>query len=203
MSDKDTFRAELVSWDRVYAYARSVAHAIIDDGFRPDAVVAIARGGYVPARILCDLLDIYQLHSIRVVHYRAGASKQAEARLTDPLAVDMRGKRVLVVDDVSDTGDTLAVARRHLAEAGAADTRIAVLLHKEVSKVMPEYYAEKLVEWRWMIFPWAVIEDVGGFLAKVEPRPGDPAAALELLRAKYGIEVAESAVRDAFKLRGW
>lgn len=203
MPDNDSLRAELVAWDEVYAYARTVAHAVLDDGFRPDAIVAIARGGYVPARILCDLLDIYQLHSIRIVHYRAGAHKQPEARLTDPLAVDMRGKRVLVVDDVSDTGDTLAVARGHLTEAGAADTRVAVLLHKEVSKVIPEYYAEKLLEWRWMIFPWAVIEDVGGFLAKAAPRPTDADAALAFLRAHYGIDVAENAVRDAFKLHGW
>ena len=52
--DKD-FRCELISWRRVYLLARKLAYVINGDNFQPDVIVAIARGGYVPARILYSL----------------------------------------------------------------------------------------------------------------------------------------------------
>ncbi len=96
--EKD-FRYELISWKQVYLLARKLAYTIDGDKFQPDVIVAIARGGYVPARILCDFLGVNTLASIRIEHYLPGASKQKTARLTDPLAIDIEGKNVLVVDE--------------------------------------------------------------------------------------------------------
>ena len=100
----EPFRCELVSWNRVYQLSRLLAAGIREQGFAPDLVVAIARGGYVPARILCDQLHITQLSSIQVTHYQAGASKRKCARLIAPFNRDIRNRRVLIVDDVNDTG---------------------------------------------------------------------------------------------------
>ena len=103
----DVSGCELISWHEVYRLCRKLSERIITSGYRPDLIVAVARGGYVPARLLCDFIGINELTSIRVEHYYPGAKKQTEARIRDPLSADIAGRRVLLVDDVNDSGDTL------------------------------------------------------------------------------------------------
>jgi hypoxanthine phosphoribosyltransferase len=190
------FRCELVSWATVQRLARVLAARIRDARFKPDIVVAIGRGGYVPARLLCDYLDITDLRSIRIVHYTAGAQKQRRARLVDGLCRDLEGKRVLLVDDVSDTGDTLELARRHLLEHGAGPVRIAVLHHKLTSVLEPDFIAQRIIKWRWITYPWAVVEDVAGFLARLPQRPADADEAVALLRQQHGLQVSRVLVAE-------
>lgn len=190
------FRCELVSWATVQRLAHDLALSIRASRFSPEIVVAIGRGGYVPARLLCDYLDLGDLRSIRIVHYTAGATKQRKARLVDGLCRDLGGKRVLLVDDVSDTGDTLELARRHLLEHGAGPVRIAVLHHKQTSTLAPDYYAHRIVKWRWITYPWAVVEDVAGFLARLPQRPADADEAVALLQRHYGLRVSRWLVAE-------
>lgn len=187
-------RCELISWNTVYILAERLSLKILDSGFRPDVIVAIARGGYVPARILCDFLDIYHLTSIRVVHYGGGAHKNPEAKVTDSICTDIAGKRVLIVDDVSDTGDTYEAAIPHLEKFQPAEIRTAVLLHKTTATYQPDYIARKVVKWRWMIYPWAVIEDLTGFIREMEPRPQTAEQIGLRLADDYGIRLPASKV---------
>ena len=85
-------RCELVTWGQVYRLAWRLADLIRQSGFAPDLIVAVARGGYVPARLLCDFLDIYDLVSIRIAHYEAGSYRNPTARLASPLPLDVRGR---------------------------------------------------------------------------------------------------------------
>jgi hypoxanthine phosphoribosyltransferase len=195
-------RCELISWNGMYQLARRLALNIKKVRFKPDIVVAIARGGFVPARILCDFLDIGNLTSLRVVHYTGGAYRQKRARLTESLGVDVRGMKVLVVDDVSDTGDTLKITRLHLDSFAPAQVRFAVLHHKMVSSVEPDYYAKKVVKWRWIIYPWAVYEDVTGFLSAMENPPGSPDEAARRLERDYSIKVPVRVLADIYDLPG-
>lgn len=181
--------------------AHDLALMILQAGFRPDVVVAIARGGYVPARLLCDFLDLTDLSSIRIVHYTAGAHKQENAGLVEGLCRSLDGRNVLLVDDVSDTGDTLVLARDHLAELGADDVRIAVLHHKQTSTVKPEFFAHRIVEWRWIIYPWAVTEDVTGFIDRLPRRPADAEDTVRLLRERFGLRIRPSLVEKIVSLR--
>lgn len=193
-------RCELVSWAEVHRLARRLSFLIHQGDFTPDIVIAIARGGYIPARLVCDYLDIGNLTSVRIVHYRAGARRQKLARLTEGLGMDVHGQRVLIVDDVSDTGDTLVLARDHVADFGPAEVRIGVLHHKRVSAAAPDYYARKVMKWRWITYPWALIEDVSGFLARMEPRPNTTREALQRLETDYSIKVPERIIQDVFAL---
>lgn len=187
---------ELVSWAGVQRLSRGLAGKIRADGFRPEVVVAIARGGYVPARLLCDHLDLADLTSIRIVHYAAGAQMQRKAELVEGLCRGLEGKPVLLVDDISDTGDTLALARDHLLCHGAGPLRIAVLHHKQVSTVVPDYYGHRIIKWRWITYPWALIEDVTGFIQRMPERPLDAAQAANRLLQAYGIEVPASVLEE-------
>jgi len=195
--EKD-FRCELISWRQVYLLARKLAYTIDGDKFQPDVIVAIARGGYVPARILCDFLDVNTLASIRIEHYLPGAIKRKAARLTDPLAIDIEGKNVLVVDDVNDTGDTLEVAVHHLKEFSPKDVRVAVLNQKTTSGFRPEYFARKIIKWRWLIYPWAVMEDLSGLLAKRGSQFSTVEKMASVFLEKYKCKVPQQLLEDVF-----
>ena len=192
---------DLVDWDRFHRLARSLAFRIRESGFKPDMVVAIARGGYVPARVLCDYLGVMDLASFRVEHYR-GARKEPLARVRHPLAVSVDGLRILVVDDVSDTGDTFEVALSHLSGLGdPAEVRTAALLHKTVSRYRPDYYVEEMVEWRWVTFPWAAMEDISEFVRELRFPPGTTLEEIAgKLRAAHGIEVPPAKLKDVLAL---
>ena len=200
MTKKRRFYCELVSWAAVMRLAHDLALRILQAGFRPDVVVAIARGGYVPARLLCDFLDLTDLSSIRIVHYAAGADKRRNAGLVEGLCRSLDGRNVLLVDDVSDTGDTLVLGREHMEELGADDVRIAVLHHKQTSTVQPEFFAHRIVEWRWIIYPWAVAEDVTGFIDRLPRPPADTEETVRLLREHFGLHIRPSLVEKIVSL---
>lgn len=199
----EPFRCELVSWNRMYQMSRQLAAKIRGQGFVPDIVVAIARGGFVPARILCDYLDVSVLTSIQVTHYTAGASRKKCARLAAPLTTDVRGLHVLIVDDVNDTGETLAVALEHIRGFQPAGVRVAVLHTKLVSTFSPDFYVGRVVKWRWLIYPWAVIEDVAGLLDKMAARPATPEEAAQIFRRRFKCRVPMGILKDVYALAGW
>ncbi len=177
----DTFPCELISWEHSCALAKQLAITIRDSGYQPDLVVAIGRGGYVPARVVCDYLLHEMLTSIKIEHWGVAAEEKPETVVRFPLSVDVTGARLLVVDDVTDTGDTLTEAVSYLSGCKAAEVRTAVLQHKDTSGYLPDYYAEQVTEWRWIIYPWAVYEDISGFVLRALKK--GPATAEEIITA--------------------
>jgi len=163
----DSFPCDLVTWTEFYDLAKSLSRLIKSSGWRPDLVVAIGRGGYVPARVVCDFLVHDLLTSMKVEHWGIAAQKRDQAMVRFPLATGVSGQKVLIVDDVTDTGDTLTTAVGYVESLGPIETRTAALQHKISSAFEPDYYAEKIVEWRWIIYPWAVHEDLVGFTERV------------------------------------
>lgn len=189
-------RCEAISWPQVDRLLREVAGKIRGDAFRPDAVVAIARGGFVPARLLCDHLGVMELASFRIEHYR-GQQMREQARIRHPLSMDVRKKSILIVDDLSDTGETFEVAVRHLRELGAAEVRTMALHYKQQSKFEPDYYSRRIMKWRWLSYPWARMEDVVELTRGLERPWGDAAAIAARLRARHGLRVPARTVEEA------
>ncbi len=186
------FQCSLITLDTVGALARDLARRIIESGYRADVIVAISRGGFVPARLLCDLLHITDMTSIKIEHYGPGARAHAHTRLKYPLSGDFKGKRILLVDDVNDTGDTLEVATRHIQTFAPEALHTAVLHEKEHSVFKTHYCARHIREWRWIIYPWAVIEDIGGFIKAMDPPPEDSAQVIARLASEYGLEISQA-----------
>ncbi|MDH5570801.1 MAG: phosphoribosyltransferase [Gammaproteobacteria bacterium] len=199
MSDKPS-KWELVSWEIFYDMARQLAFMIQDDHYPPDIIIAIARGGYTPARILSDYLGVMDMTSFKVKHYRA-AHRQPEARIEHPLAADVNGQRILLVDDVSDSGDTFDVAIKHIHEiASPAEIKTAVLHHKIVSHYTPDYFTREVKEWHWITYPWAAMEDITEFIKNMEPAATSHEDVAQKLRADYEMEVPTQLLQDAMKL---
>jgi hypoxanthine phosphoribosyltransferase len=79
--------------------------------------------------------------------------------------------RVLLLDDSDDAGDTLQPALTHLRDFSPVDICVAVLHHKSISTVVPDYYAKNITQWRWITYPWAITEDLLGPVKKMRPAP--------------------------------
>jgi hypoxanthine phosphoribosyltransferase len=156
----------VLDFDDIYNYAYQTANKIKESGWRPDAIVGIARGGWVHARIQCDLLGVKELHSVKVDHWGVTATKDGQAKLTCTLNADVTGKKVLVVDDITDTGQSLTIASDHVQDCGPDDVKSATLMHIAGSKFEPDYYGVE-VTWAWEIFPWNFYEDLSSLIMKI------------------------------------
>jgi hypoxanthine phosphoribosyltransferase len=196
----EDIRCELISWERFHELARELAYAIHQAGFHPELIIAIGRGGYMPARIISDYLDVYDLTDIRIEHYHA-VHMQRAARVRYPLTADIAGKRVLLVDDVSDSGDTFETAIQHLRERGEpVQLRTAVLHHKRVSSYKADFYAEEISEWHWITYPWAVMEDLRSFLHDMAPLPATVGEFARQLSVRHGIDVGQQTLHDVLTM---
>jgi len=141
-----------LSWADASKLCESLASSIVSSGFTPDMIVGISRGGLVPARILSDILGVRELFTIRVSFY-TGVGKTATApKIVQPLVERLEGKSVLLVDDVSDTGRSLIVAKEHLKEMGAEEVKVATLHFKPHSKFRPDFFVSETEAW--LVYPW-------------------------------------------------
>ncbi len=188
----DKFPCELITWGKVVSLVHKLATQIRQDDYHPDIIIAIGRGGYVPARLLADYLDRMNLTSIKVEHYIAGSHKQPVTTVIYPLSINVTDQRVLLVDDVSDSGDTFDVTLQHIRQRSTPkEIKTAVLHHKIVSSYTPDYYATKVTKWRWLIYPWAQVEDISAFITEMQPRPETLSDISNQLKVSYGIHVPD------------
>jgi len=149
---------EVPSWDEIYDMLLILADIIRRDKFRPEIIVGISRGGWPPARVMSDLLGDIELANIRVEFYRGVAETKSEPVITQPLSTHVRGKEVLIMDDVADTGKSLKLVKDHVIEEGAKIVKIATIYYKPWSIIVPDYYVR--VTRRWIVFPWERKETV-------------------------------------------
>ncbi len=193
-------RCELISWEQFYELARALALEIHRAPFQPEVIVAISRGGCIPARILCDFLDVLDLDMIKIEHYH-GVHKQKTAKLRYPLSADINNRRVLLIDDVSDTGDSLELAIQHLLKKGVpAELKTAVLHHKQVSSYAPDFHIELVQQWRWIIYPWAVLEDLRSILKNMDKPPATIEDFAKYLKQRHQLEVSGQTLGDVLTL---
>jgi uncharacterized protein len=145
---------EVLTWEGFGLAARELATAIAADGFRPDAIVAIARGGLTLAGVLGYALDVKMLGSLNVEFY-TGVEERLEAPIVLPPTLDQAslvGKSVLLVDDVADSGRTISLVLQ-LLEAGGGEVR-TVCLYSKPGTVHRPTYVWRTTD-RWIMFPWS------------------------------------------------
>ena len=157
-------RYEVPTWNQVYRMLLNQAEKILSDGFKPDVIVGVARGGLVPARILSDLLENHSLATVRVESCQTNDGDRMKPVLMQTLTMSVAGKRILIVDDVADTGQSLTMIKEHVLQYEVAETKLATLYHKPWSSIKPDYY-EKETE-RWIIFPWDMKENLRRIVEK-------------------------------------
>lgn len=157
-------------WSKAIEHCYKLASILLDAGENPDTIIAISRGGLVPARVVSDILGVDDLVVLRSRFWGIGSKvlKEPEVRVHEKL--DLGGKQVLVVDKVVDTGATMSKIVRIIKSLGVKSVKTAVLHYKSTSAYKPDYYVEKLEKWVWIFYPWSFSETLFG-LAKL--RGGD------------------------------
>jgi len=155
---------EVPSWDEIYEMLLSLADKIRRDNFNPDLIVGVCRGGWPPARVMSDLLGNPKLANVSVEFYVDVAETKSKPILTQPITIPVEGKRILILDDVADTGKTLKLVRDHLLDKGAGEVKIATIYYKPWSIITPDYYERETK--RWIVFPWERKETVRNLMKK-------------------------------------
>jgi len=164
----EKIRCTITNWNYIYDLCRDLSFDVIESGYEPDIIVALARGGWFAGRMLCDFLGISDLISLKVEHYVGTARVADECRVRYPIVEDMvRGKRVLIVDDIADTGKSLKHSIDYLMKFRPAECKTGVLQLLFTSETVPDYYAEFLEEWAWIVYPWNFIEDMIDLTSKL------------------------------------
>jgi hypoxanthine phosphoribosyltransferase len=145
---------EVLTYEMFGTAVRELAQQVVDSGYRPDLVLCVARGGLGLGMGLGYALDVKNLSAVNVEFY-TGVDERLDVPIMlppTPDVVDLAGLRVLIADDVADTGRTLEIVRDFCADQ-VAEARMAVVYEKPWTVVRPEY-AWRRTE-RWIDFPWS------------------------------------------------
>ena len=154
-----TAERESLSWEEFGVASRALAQQVADSGYQVEIVIAIARGGLLLAGSISYALGVKTCGALNVEFYTGVDVRLPEPIILPPMLdeVSLDGKRVLIVDDVSDSGHTLALVIGLLRTSGA-EVRTAVLYTK------PRTVQEADYTWRrtdrWINFPWSVLAPV-------------------------------------------
>ncbi len=145
---------EILTWELYGTAARELAQTIADDGYEPDIILAIARGGLLLAGSLGYALAVKNVYTMNVEFY-TGVDERLEVPMIlppEPDLVELGHAKILIADDVADTGKTLKLVKEFCA-GKVAEVRCAVLYEKPISVVNCEYVWRKTD--RWINFPWS------------------------------------------------
>ena len=144
-----------VTWDQLHRDARALAWRLMDKG--PfTGIVAIARGGLIPAAIIARELDMRLVESVSVVVYAAESSgtladesKGAAPRIIKPPIAAGDGSGFLIVDDLVDTGTTARAVRALLPKA-----HFAAIYAKPAGRASVDSFVTEVSQDTWILFPW-------------------------------------------------
>jgi hypoxanthine phosphoribosyltransferase len=190
----DKFDCEIMSWELFYELSKKTADKIISSRFRPDFMVGLARGGWVLSRVLCDFLAVKDLVSLKVEHWGVTATPDGTAQIKYPFRIELRGKRVLIVDDITDTGESMKVAKEYVETMNPLVVKTATLRHINGSRFTPDFYGDE-ISWRWVIFPWNYYED----MCNIVPKAAADGASLDevkrRLKANNNLDIDETDIK--------
>lgn len=207
---RERFRCTVVDWSYAYTLCKDASEEIRTAGYRPEVVIGVARGGWYLARVLCDLFLLKDLLSVKVEHWGLTATITGDARLKCGLDVNalelVRGKRVLIADDVTDTGDSLRLIAAYLESSGANEVKTVTMHHKTTSSYVPDFYGELMTEWTWIVYPWSIIEDVLELCEHYLAKAGCGLSLRELrdaLKVEFDFYVSYSQLSEVLETAEW
>ncbi len=160
-------RVIYVPWIKALRMCYELAAKILRSGRAFDAVVTISRGGLIPARIVSDVLGVEDLYVIRSKLWGVGGKLFDKPLIRIEGGINVKGRRVLIIDEVVDTGSTMSEVIRIVKGLGASSIASGVLHYKLTSTVRPDYYVEEVREWAWIFYPWSLSETLYSLASRV------------------------------------
>ncbi len=161
------FNRRNISWNEIDSWIELLRKSVTDSNYKPDVLVGVTRGGLIPVVLLSDKLDALRVLTITVRHWPVPGKMMEEAQVTQDFEEDLSGKRILLVEDIADTGKSFHAAIDHIRRRNKpAEIRTAALQYaSDTSSYKPDYYAEefqkKIGDGKsiWVTYPWTIEED--------------------------------------------
>jgi hypoxanthine phosphoribosyltransferase len=164
----EPIKCQFVDFDEIYDMSKKLAFKVTESGYEPELLLAIARSGFVPGRLMSDFLGNSSLFALKVEHWLdTTAEHQEDAVIPIRSPLPVKGKKVLVIDDIVDTGRSAIQTLKYVNDLGAKEAKSAVMLYLTVSEYEPDYYAVKQSEWVWFIWFWNRFEDLRNLTIKL------------------------------------
>jgi len=194
-------RCRIVTWDEIYRWCKNLVAKIEKSGYRPDTLIALARSGFVPGRIISDLLGITNLLGLKVEHWLDTTGQHRdEATIPYKVPFKLRGRKVLVVDDIVDTGKSMKVSVEYIKRFNPEELKVAVLQYITSSEFIPDYYAVKVRGWAWFVYPWNLTEDLCNLMERaIKTDPNickNFREASRKFKEKYGLDVEPKTIKE-------
>jgi hypoxanthine phosphoribosyltransferase len=164
----EPIKCQFVDFNEIYDMSKKLAFKVTESGFKPEILLAIARSGFVPGRLISDFMGNSNLYALKVEHWLdTTAEHQEDATIPIKSPLPVKGKRVLIIDDIVDTGRSAIQTLNYIKELGAKEAKTAVMLYLTVSEYEPDYYTVKQSEWIWFIWFWNRFEDLRNLSIKL------------------------------------
>jgi hypothetical protein len=145
------------SWGEIDEMVWRIVEEVERRGFKPDLILGVSRGGIIPALLVSDRLGV-PLDIIGVRFYKGVGDVEERPHIIQDISRELGDKRVLIIDDVSDTGHTLRLVKNYVEERGAREVMVCTLHYKPWAVYRPDYYVEETEAW--IIYPWEVKETI-------------------------------------------
>ena len=183
---------EIPTWNQIYDLLLCQTEKIQNK--KPDLIVGVLRGGLIPARILADLLEMPQIATIGVEFYLGIAKTMPKPTIKQPITSSVCGKRVLLVDDIADTGQTLQLVKTHLQTQGPTEIKIATLYLKTQSITTPDFYEKQTS--KWIVFPWDTKETIRKIIQKQTGKRQTNQEIAKLVRAGLPKQIVDRIIKN-------
>jgi len=181
---------EFYDWQTLGSDIFNLAQQILKSGVEFDRLVALAKGGLTFSRSMVDYLNVKELSSFQIEFYTGIGQTARTPVITQSLPVSVRNERVLIFDDIVDSGETLELATTYLQYHGASSITTACLYTKPWTKLQPDFKVRQSDAW--IIFPNETRETINT-LQGIWQLKGDSAAQITTQLLEIGFSEAEVA----------
>lgn len=185
-----------LSWEDVGSACEEISLEIESRGIQDYLLVGISRGGLVPLRLICDYLTTNQVSTLGVRFYEDIGKTSVVPDVFFPVQGNVRDRDIILIDDISDTGQSLIAAKAHLVEKGASKIVVAAICMKPHTELVPDIFVTETSVW--VIFPWEVQETVRRIVESADDRES---AEKELGMAGIDTKEYEKILNSVFKER--
>ena len=143
-----------ISWNKLEMLAAQLARTIEASGFKPDYVVGIAMGGLIPLALVADRLKVKRVATISARSYDEKTKKRGKLVISHVPQIKARGKKILLVDEIADTGETFKAVSEVLRDkCGAKNIKTAAIVVNTTHCRIPPDFSAMNVD-KWVVFPW-------------------------------------------------
>jgi hypoxanthine phosphoribosyltransferase len=154
------------TWDEIYSQCITLAEGLLQNK-KYNAIVGVSRGGLALTRIMSDLLDVHDVMITRCEHYTDLGKTRRRPVITQKIQGTLKGKDVVLIDDVADSGKSLVTIKKYLLRKRPKSLTVATLYIKPWTVMMPDSYVGNTDAW--IVFPWELYEAMKSVTVKNSP----------------------------------